>query len=62
MYKFGMDDRLDDAKEAAENVTMEEEALAKIDLQIANVLASVILPDSLSILYCCEPWLVKLQL
>ena len=46
MYKFGVDNRLDDAKEAAENVTAAEEALAKIDLQIANVLASVILPDS----------------
>ena len=62
MYKFGVDDRLDDAKEVAENVTAAEEVLAKIDLQIAHVLASVILPDSLSILYYCEPWLVKLQL
>ena len=62
MYKFRVDDRLDDAKEDAENVIAAEEALAKINLQIANVLASVILPDSLSILYCYEPWLFKLQL
>ena len=62
MYKFGVDDRLDDAKEVAENVTAIEKALAKIDLQIANVSASIILPNSLSILYCSEPWLVKLQL
>ena len=47
MYKFGVDDRLDDANEAAQNVTAAKEALANIDLQIANVLASVILPNSL---------------
>jgi hypothetical protein len=58
IYKFGVDDRLADANEAAENVVAAEEALAKIDLQISDVLASVMLPDSVSILYCCEPCLV----
>ena len=47
MYKFGVDDRLDNANEAAQNVTTAEEALANIDLQIANVVALVIFPDSL---------------
>jgi hypothetical protein len=59
IFKFGVDDRLADAKEAAENVIAVEEALVKINLQIANVQASVRLPDFVSILYCCEPWLVK---
>jgi hypothetical protein len=47
VYKFGVEDRLADAKEAAENVLAAEEALVKIDLQIADVQASVMLPDSL---------------
>jgi hypothetical protein len=55
IFKFGVDDRLADAKEAAENVIAAEEALAKIDLQIVDVQASVRLHDFVSIFYCCEP-------
>ena len=47
VYKFGVEDRLADAKEAAENVLAAKEALVKIDLHIADVQASVMLLDSL---------------
>jgi hypothetical protein len=56
-----VDDRLADAKEAIENVIAAEEALAKINLQIADIQASVMLHDFVSILYCCVHGLSSLR-